>query len=65
MGKTRIRHDAAFAAAKASLDVVAPCLREEEQAEVFGIFYQIAVASLEAYEAMVQREANRLHPSDN
>jgi hypothetical protein len=65
IGKPGLQHDVAVAAAKASLDVVAPCPRVEEQGLAWKLLYEIALAALQKYEALMQRENARLHPSEN
>lgn len=66
MGVVSLRHDAAFAAARALVEIVAPCLREEERRDAFEEFYRVCVAMIEAYEQQMQREAARLcKPSRN
>jgi hypothetical protein len=61
----RLIHDAAWAAARHLTEVVAPCLRGEEQADAFHELYRIVKAALEAYEIQASREAHRLKPSRN
>src|SRR6266511_2138563 len=45
-----IQHDAAVAIAHAVLNVIAPCLRPEEQLDALHEFYDIIRAGLQAYE---------------
>ena len=61
----RLAHDAAYAMAKAILDVIAPTLREEEKRDAFAEFYQVCKAGIEAYELQVCRMQNRLDPKGN
>jgi hypothetical protein len=61
----RLCHDAAFAMAKTLLDIVGPCIREEEQRDAFDEFYRVCLAGIEAYETHVARMESRLHPSKN
>lgn len=66
MGQISLRHNVAFAAALAILDMVAQCLREEEQRDAFSMFYEAIKAAIEQYETAMQREAARLcKPSRN
>jgi hypothetical protein len=61
----RLIHDAAFAMAKALLDITSPCLREEEQRDAFREFYCVCKAGLEAYEVQTSRMQRRLQPGNN
>ena len=61
----RLRHDAAFAAARVLLETVAPALRPEEHRDFFDEAYRIIIACLESYDQQAQREAARLRPSRN
>jgi hypothetical protein len=61
----RIYHDAAFPMAKALIDVVAPCIREEERREAFDEFYRICLAGIEAFVIHWNRMESRLHPGKN
>ncbi len=54
-----------MALAKAILDIVAPCLREEEQKEAFGMFYEACKAALMHYEERADRMLHRLRPMNN
>jgi hypothetical protein len=65
MGNPRLRHEAAYGAARALLHTVAPALRPEEQKDAFHEFYAIVTAALEAYDIQAHREAARLQPSRN
>jgi hypothetical protein len=58
-----LQHDAAVAMAKCLVNIIAPCLREEEQREAAREFYQVIRAGLEAYEE--QRERDVPKPSAN
>ena len=60
-----LQHDHAFALATAILEIVSPCLREEEQREAFNMFYEAAKSSLEHYEMMADRRMRRIKPSSN
>jgi hypothetical protein len=61
----RIIHDTAFAMTKALTEVVAPCIREEEQAELFRLFLEICKAGIQGYEIQVNRAGLRLRPTKN
>ena len=61
----RLIHDAAFAMAKALLDITSPCLHAEEQREAFREFYDVCRAGLEAYEVQTCRMQHRLRPGNN
>ena len=52
--------DHAMALARAILEIVAPCLREEEKVEAFGMFFEASKAGLEHYEASAERMRKRL-----
>jgi dsDNA-binding SOS-regulon protein len=57
--------DHAMALAQAILDIVAPCLREEEHREAFGMFFDAAKEVLLRYEEKAQRMYRRVKPSAN
>jgi hypothetical protein len=59
---TRLQHDAAEAMAHALLDLVKPCLREEEFRDAFDEFYAVCRARIEAYELQIDRMRRRLNP---
>jgi hypothetical protein len=65
MSNHRLSHDAAFAMAKALLEITAPCLMEAEKREAFREFYEICRAGLEAYDAQVDRMQRRMQPGKN
>ena len=66
MGQISLRHDHAWAAAAAVLDLVKHLMREECHREAHDAFYQAINACLEHYEIQMQREARRLaKPSRN
>lgn len=58
----RIQHDVAYAWAAALLDIIEPCLREEERRDAFLEFYEAMLAALESYELHIQQEGRRLFP---
>jgi hypothetical protein len=62
---SRLIHDAAFAMAKALLDLTSSALRDEEQREAFQEFYEVCKAGLEAYELQIARREHRLRPEKN
>ena len=55
--------DHAMALAAAILDIVSPCLREEEKREAFDLFVKAATATLLSYEEKVARL--RIEPGKN
>jgi hypothetical protein len=61
----RLIHDTAMAMAQAILDLVAPCLREEEQMEAFGEFYIACKAGIEVFCIQQDRMRQRLRPTRN
>jgi hypothetical protein len=61
----RLQHDAATAMAKALLDLVVPCLREEEHQDAFEEFYAVCKAGIEAFCIQQDRMQRRLRPMDN
>jgi hypothetical protein len=65
MGHDRLTHDVAWTTAMHILEVVAPCLREEEQREAFAQFYVLVKAGLECFEIQAERADRRLKPSSN
>jgi hypothetical protein len=65
MKSQSLLHDHAFALATAILDMVAPCLREEEKREAFEMFYTAAKAAFESYETCADRMERRVRPSKN
>jgi hypothetical protein len=58
----RLRHDSAWRLCRRLVLIVAPALREEEQAECFREFLPIIPDELVRYEAQRQRHHQRLHP---
>ncbi len=58
-----LQHDAAVAMAKCLVNIIAPCLRPEEQGEAAREFYQVIRAGLEAYEQQRARDVPK--PSAN
>jgi hypothetical protein len=59
------KHDAAFAMAKAILDVVERCIPPGQHQAAFSEFYQAALAALLSYDIQTRREESRLKPSNN
>ncbi|QJW98488.1 hypothetical protein [Frigoriglobus tundricola] len=55
--------DHAMGLAKAILDIVAPCLSEEERHEAFGMFFEAAKGVLLSYEEKAERMRQRVKPS--
>lgn len=63
-----IRHDVAFATARALLDVITPAMRPEELNEAFMTFLRGITAALVRYDELLDRRERRLRPmgpSDN
>jgi hypothetical protein len=61
----RLIHDVAFATSRQILEVVAPCLREEEQRDAFAEIYERIKAGIECFELRSNRMASRLLPGNN
>ena len=57
--------DHAMALGKTIIDIVAPCLREEERKEAFCLFVEAAKGMLLSYEEKAERMARRVKPSSN
>jgi hypothetical protein len=57
--------DHAMAAAKVILEMVSPCLREEEQRDAFRMIYEACKAMLLSYEEKADRMQKRVRPSNN
>ena len=58
-------HDYAMKLAAVSLEVVTPCLREEEQREAFNSLYDACIEVLRQYEKRASRMERRVRPSNN
>jgi hypothetical protein len=66
MADQSLQHDTAVSMARALVEIIAPCLRQEEQLEAFREFYDVVLAGLEAYEAQVGlRRGQAAEPSPN
>jgi hypothetical protein len=65
MGSARLRHDAAFAAAHALLDMACGMLMNSEKRAFHDEAYHIVLAALEAYSIQAEREEMRVKPSRN
>jgi hypothetical protein len=66
MGDESLQHDAAVGMSRALVEIIAPCLRPEEQQEAFREFYEVIRAGLEAYEAQLERKTlGATRPSRN
>lgn len=57
--------DHAMALAKVILEMIAPCLRPEEQREAFRMIYESTIATLSSYEKLADRMRRRVKPSLN
>jgi hypothetical protein len=60
-----LKHDAAFAMARAILDIVQECIPSGCHEAAFGEFYEACKAGIDAYDIQSRREMLRLHPSEN
>lgn len=60
-----LQHDAAVAMAVALVEIIAPCLREEEHRDAFEEFYRVCHAGIEAYVAQTDRKGRQLLPGRN
>jgi len=54
-----------MALAKVILEMIAPCLRPEEQREAFRMIYESTIATLSSYEKLADRMRRRVKPSLN
>lgn len=61
----RLQHDVAWAISHRVLEIFAPLLRDEEQADAFAEIYAVVKAGVESFEIMKFREETRLKPSRN
>jgi hypothetical protein len=61
----RLIHDVAFATSRGILEVIAGCLREEEQREAFAEIYERVKAGIESFELHSDRMESRLRPGRN
>ncbi len=64
-GNARLRHDTAWATARALLEIIVPALRPEEHQDAFDEFYKICLSALVSYDVQAQREETRIKPSRN
>jgi hypothetical protein len=63
---TSLIHDHAWALAAAILEIVRPCLREEEQRDAFEMFLTASKGVLEKFAEASSRQTKRLcKPSHN
>jgi hypothetical protein len=65
MANPRLQHDAAFAIARACLNVVASCVHPSCHKDAWEKFYMIAKSCIEAYEIQADRMLDRLRPLEN
>lgn len=56
-------HDHSMRLASALVEIVAPCFREEEKREAFGLFYEACTAAFTHYEIKAARMESRIKPS--
>jgi hypothetical protein len=61
----RLQHDCAWMLSQHILEIFAPCLREEEQADAFAEVYARCRAAFEAFCIQEARMQRRLQPSKN
>jgi hypothetical protein len=61
----RLIHDVAFATSRSILEVIAGCLREEEQRDAFAEIYDRVKAGIERFELHSNRMESRLRPGKN
>lgn len=60
-----LQHEIAFKTAQAIVGMVAQCLREEEQVELFSMVYDALMDALKLYEERAERRMRRIHPGRN
>jgi hypothetical protein len=65
MANERLIHDVAFATSRHILEVVAGCLREEEQRDAFDEIYERVKAGIECFDIQNDRMERRLKPGRN
>jgi hypothetical protein len=56
----RLVHDTAVVMAKAILDIMKPCIREEEMRDAFSEFYVVCKAGIETFCIQQDRMQQRL-----
>lgn len=59
---SRVLHDTAHSTALKLLEIVKPCIREEEWRDAYAEFYAAVREGLVAYEEQAHRNAARLGP---
>ena len=60
-----LHHDTAFALAKALLEIVQNCIREDEHRDALDAFFEATKAALSIYDIKRERMEHRLEPSRN
>lgn len=65
MVNDRLIHDAAVAMSQAMLEIVGPCLRDEEKLDALSEFYIVCKAGIEAFCIQQARMQHRLNPTKN
>jgi hypothetical protein len=65
MANRRLIHDVAFALSVDILEVVAGCVREEEQRDAFVAIYERVKAGIECFDMQSMRIMSRLRPGKN
>ena len=58
-------HDASFATTTAIMQIIGPCIRDDERADCFQEIYQACKAGIEAYSVHEIRMEHRMRPSNN
>lgn len=61
----KLMHDASVAMAHAILDLVSPCLREEEKLEALSNFYIVCQAGIESYCIKTEKMLRNVEASNN
>ena len=65
MRSQSLLNECAMRIAQACLNIVAPCLREEERKEAFAAFFDAVKPLLDEYETRAERMSRRVRPSSN
>jgi hypothetical protein len=60
----RLIHDAAFDLSRKLVEVIRPCIRDEEVREAAAEFYGLAKECLRKYADAVESERRMMHPLD-
>jgi hypothetical protein len=65
MDAAKLQHEGAVAMATALLEIVGPCLRDEERHDAYEEFYRVSLVGIESYVIQRSRELTRRNPSLN